>query len=65
MSYSVKKQKDKFTILEKESNIFIELNSSEKEVRDICRKLNLGAGFCGWTPTFFSKKTPNAKYTCS
>lgn len=57
MSYSVKKSNDQYDILEKDSGILIETHGDEKNARDICRKLNLGSGFEGWTPTFFSKKT--------
>ena len=65
MSYSVKKNKGQYDILEKESGTLIQIFGDEKDARDVCRKLNLGSGFEGWTPTFFSKKTPNVKYICS
>ena len=55
MSYVVKKIEDAFHILEKESETYIELKGEEKKVREICRKLNLGSGFSGWTPSFFAK----------
>lgn len=64
MSYSVKKSEGQFDILEKESGTLIEIRSDEKHARDTCRKLNLGSGFEGWTPTFFSKKTTNEKIAC-
>jgi hypothetical protein len=58
MSYSVVQNKTgSYDILEKESETLIELNRSETDVRILCRKLNLGSGFNGWTPGFFSKKT--------
>ncbi len=65
MSYSVKKSKGQYDILEKESGTLIEMRCDEKNARDTCRKLNLGSGFEGWTPTFFSKKPPLVKTTCS
>jgi len=52
MSYAVKLDKGQYDILEKETDTTIELNAKEKTARDICRKLNLGAGFNGWTPEF-------------
>ena len=56
MSYSVKMNEDGFDILEKESEILIELKTQEKTAKDMCRKLNLGSGFNGWTPQFIAMK---------
>lgn len=56
MSYSVKQGENGYNILEKDTDIVIELSRTEKEARDFCRKMNLGSGFNGWTPTFFTKK---------
>lgn len=61
MSYSVKKGEVGYNILEKETDALIQLEKSEEEIRDICRKMNLGSGFNGWTPDFFIKK-PNTVY---
>lgn len=55
MSYRVLKTETGYDIVEKESEVTIQLNKSEKEARDICRKLNLGSGFNGWTPPFFAQ----------
>lgn len=56
MSYSVKKGEVGYNILEKDTDVLIELERSEKETRDLCRKMNLGSGFNGWTPMFFSTR---------
>jgi len=56
MSYAVKEFNGKYNILEKASETVIELETNEKNARDLCRKLNLGAGFNGWTPTFVAEK---------
>jgi hypothetical protein len=57
MSYNVLKNvNNNYDIYEKESEVLIEINGKERDVRSICRKLNLGAGFNGWTPEFFGKK---------
>jgi hypothetical protein len=56
MSYSVKQGKTGYNIVEKDTDLTIELERSEKEARDLCRKMNLGSGFNGWTPTFFTSK---------
>lgn len=57
MSYSVVKNKSKptFDIIEKETDLTMKLNLDEKEARKVCRKLNLGGGFNGFTPTFFTE----------
>jgi hypothetical protein len=56
MSYSVKPSENGYDIFEKESETLIELKVNEKDARDFCRKLNLGSGFNGWTPTFVASK---------
>jgi hypothetical protein len=56
MSYTVKEMNGKYNILEKNSDTIIELETSEKNARDLCRKLNLGSGFNGWTPAFVAEK---------
>lgn len=55
MSYTVKNIEQSFHILEKETDTVIQLPHDEKSVREICRKLNLGSGFSGWTPSFFAE----------
>jgi hypothetical protein len=56
MSYSVKQTNGNYDIVEKQSETIIELGCDETKARDLCRKLNLGAGFNGWTPAFMSQK---------
>jgi hypothetical protein len=56
MSYAVTSKEGKYDLLEKSSDVLIELNYEEKKAKDMCRKLNLGAGFNGWTPPFFAVK---------
>lgn len=56
MSYKVVKGKNGFDIYEKESEASIILEKTEEEARNLCRKLNLGAGFNGWTPAFVAEK---------
>lgn len=58
MSYKVITEKNVYNILEKESDVTIDLRIDEKKARDLCRKLNLGSGFHGWTPLFFASKYP-------
>lgn len=58
MSYSViKNEKSLYDIFEKESDVVIELSKTdEKDARAVCRKMNLGSGFNGWTPEFVAKR---------
>jgi hypothetical protein len=58
MSYSViKNEKNLYDIFERDSEVVIEVNKqSEDEARSVCRKLNLGSGFNGWTPGFLAKR---------
>lgn len=56
MSYSVKQGDKGYNIFEKDTEVVIELERPEKEARDLCRKMNLGSGFNGWTPSFFTKR---------
>lgn len=56
MSYRVIGDDTGYDILEKDTDVVIELKLEEKQAKDYCRKLNLGAGFAGWTPTFFAGK---------
>jgi hypothetical protein len=57
MSYSVVKNDiGSYDLLEKDSETVIQIRrAEEKEARSMCRKLNLGAGFVGWTPDFLAK----------
>jgi hypothetical protein len=58
MSYSVRKSGNNvYDILEKETNTLIVLKKSEWQARNMCRRLNLGAGFEGFTPSFFANNT--------
>jgi hypothetical protein len=54
MSYVLKKSDTVYNIYEKGSDVLIELSLEEKKAKDLCRKLNLGSGFNGWTPPFFA-----------
>lgn len=56
MSYVVKENTNHFDVYENTSNVLIELKTNETRAKDLCRKLNLGSGFNGWTPLFFSEK---------
>ena len=44
----------KSVTLENHLNVLENLKYGEKKIRDLCRKMNLGAGFNGFTPDFFA-----------
>lgn len=55
MSYTTKERGDSglYDILETETSQVIEVAKGKDETYHLCRKLNLGAGFKGFTPIFF------------
>lgn len=56
MSYSVKQGEIGYNIVEKDTDVVIVLERSESDARALCRKMNLGSGFNGWTPPFFTTR---------
>jgi hypothetical protein len=56
MSYRVVESNTGYDVIEKETEVVIKLSVEEKVAKDVCRKLNLGSGFSGWTPMFFAGK---------
>lgn len=55
MTYKVVKNANNgHDILEVDTDTVLSLKKTEKDARDICRKLNLGSGFVGWTPSFLA-----------
>lgn len=40
-------------VIEKNTEQVIQQYDREDKANEVCRNLNLGAGFQGWTPTFF------------
>jgi len=53
MSYQVKKDKT-YQVVEKDTDLVVFEANSERTARSMCRSLNLGSGFAGFTPTFFA-----------
>ena len=58
MSYYVDERKTKtsklYHVIEKDTGHIVTSSDAEKTARTQCRSLNLGAGFNGWTPEFFT-----------
>ena len=53
MTYRVIKDEGGYKIVEKDTQHVVDRVVKEKPARELCRDLNLGAGFAGWTPEFF------------
>jgi hypothetical protein len=51
--YKVINDTSLFKVVEEETQQVVFVSNKEKNARNICRDLNLGSGFGGWTPTFF------------
>jgi hypothetical protein len=51
--YKVVNNSNTYDILEKSTGNIIVIERKEDVARNICRKLNLGGGFNGYTPAFF------------
>ena len=56
MSYIVRKKVDAYTIIETDTNLEVKKCLEQDEARRLARSLNLGSGFQGWTPTFFTNE---------
>lgn len=55
MSYRVENKNKEYIIVEKDTELVIAKFIAQKEARALCRSLNLGSGFNGFTPNFFTK----------
>ena len=58
MAYVVQQDKTCFNVVEKSSDLIIATRKVKTAATAICRALNLGAGFDGHTPTFFTTVYP-------
>jgi hypothetical protein len=58
MSYSTIYSNDQVSVLEKNTQLIMFSGNNTKEEKEkakkLCRTLNLGAAFAGWTPEFFT-----------
>lgn len=53
MSYRVEKEYGQYLVIEKDTDHIVGRVKNENKAREICRSLNLGSGFNGYTPAFF------------
>lgn len=59
MGYRVNENKNIFEIVEKGSELVVTTRKDKNEAVKLCRSLNLGSGFDGFTPQFFTLLYPN------
>ena len=52
--YYASEMENSFDIIEKETNVKIVLQTSKNRAHELCKKLNRGSGFKGFTPDFFA-----------
>lgn len=61
MSYTVVTSENSYKVVEKGSGLVVSVYKIETDARNICRSLNLGSGFDGWTPPFFAAEYPSVQ----
>ena len=55
LTYRMKEVNDKFVIEEHETGLEVQRYKEQKSARETLRNLNMGGGFDGFTPTFFTR----------
>jgi len=55
MTYRVQQTDNSYNIIEKDTELNIFQTHRERDARELCRSLNLGSGFNGYTPFFFTQ----------
>ena len=58
MSYKVKRKKNEYALIENEQTVIMTFKS-RRRANEVCRGLNLGKGFDGVTPKFFTREIPS------
>lgn len=56
MNYKVIQKKHKWAVVETKSKLEIEYCLTRNHANSLCRRLNLGKGFDGWSPIFIATK---------
>lgn len=59
MSYRVNEKNGSYEIIEKGSELVVAVRTEKDVAVKLCRSLNLGSGFDGFTPPFFTLVYPN------
>lgn len=63
VKYKVQKSDDLFEVLETETGNIIKSELTNSQAKDLCRRLNFGGGFDGWTPSFFNENIKGLVYS--
>lgn len=61
VSYRVESKDGHYQIVEKDNELVVMQLDTYKEARALCRSLNLGSGFDGFTPLFFTQSFKQTK----
>ena len=57
MNYKIIKQNEFVSsIFETRTDQYVAMSMPANEAKDLCRSLNFGGGFDGWTPSFFNER---------
>jgi hypothetical protein len=59
MGYRMNEKNGLFEIIEKGSELVVAVRKGKDEATNLTRSLNLGSGFDGFTPPFFTLVYPN------
>ena len=59
MPYTTRNKNNLFEVVEKGSDLVVAVRKTKDDATRLTRSLNLGAGFDGFTPSFFTLKYPN------
>ena len=60
MNYKIVEKDGKFEVFETPTKLTIKSFSEREDAKKLMRNLNLGGGFDGLTPTFFTKNIPDS-----
>lgn len=61
--YVIKKNLESYDIIEN-NELIVNSYSSEEKAKRVCRGLNFGKGFDGFTPIFFTKRVDTSIQSC-
>lgn len=59
MGYRINEKDGSYEIIEKGSELVVAVRAEKDVAVKLCRSLNLGSGFDGFTPPFFTLKYPD------
>lgn len=60
VNYKVVKENSSYNIVETQTDQVVKTFNNQEDAKKLMKQLNLGGGFDGWTPTFFTKNLQNS-----